>query len=266
MKKAGRPGAKSVVSRSLFSLPAVQALILQVVSFFTVLLINSVIWVVFGVSVGPIISSIMQGGCASLLSRWRRLAPWWLVIQFLFPVVLVLALALQLPPSLFLCAFLFFLFLYWSTIRTQVPFYPSGLPVWNAVSELLPADRNIALVDIGSGLGGLTLNLAHRFPSSRFVGVEIAPLPWLISAMRARLQSSTAYFTRGDYNQLHFADYDVVFAYLSPAAMPALWQKAKSEMRPETLLISYEFAIPDVQPTTVLSPSKNGANLYVFRM
>jgi hypothetical protein len=266
VKKAGRPGAKSAVSRSVFSLPAVQALILQVVSFFIVLLINSVIWAVFGASVGPILSASMQGVCASLLSRWRGLAPWWLVIQFLFPVVLVLALALQLPPSLFLFAFLVFLFLYWSTFRTQVPFYPSGLSVWNAVAELLPTDRNIALVDIGSGLGGLTLHLARRFPSNRFIGVEIAPLPWLVSAVRARLTTSVAKFNRGDYNQLHFADYDVVFAYLSPAAMPALWQKAKTEMRSGTLLISYEFAIPNVQPSTVLLPTPNGVNLYVFRM
>jgi hypothetical protein len=266
VKKVRRRGAKSAAPKSIFSLPAVQALFLQVSSFFIVLLVNSIIWAIFDVSVPPVVAAFMQGGCAAGLSYWRGLAPWWLAIQFFFPVVLISALALQLPPSLFLFAFLFFLFLYWSTFRTQVPFYPSGLSVWNEVAGLLPHDRDIALVDIGSGLGGLTLNLARRFPDSHFIGIEIAPLPWLVSAVRARMTNSGARFKRNDYNNLQFVDYDVVFAYLSPVAMPSLWQKARAEMRPGSLLLSYEFDIPDVQPSAVLLPDSNGVNLYVFRM
>jgi predicted O-methyltransferase YrrM len=71
---------------------------------------------------------------------------------------------------------------------------------------------------------------------------------------------------RGDYGRLDFADYDVVFAYLSPAAMPALWSKARAEMRPGTLLLSYEFPIPGVQSHVTSSFDARGCAVYGWHM
>lgn len=252
--------------KTVLRLPAVHALFLQIFSFPVTLL------GVFGVAamldrpIGLLIAAIIQGGSAAALSHWRGLAPWWVAIQFFFPVLLVIALSLQLPPSFFLFAFLFFLLLYWSTFRTQVPFYPSGSSVPDAVAALLPSGRDICFIDIGSGLGGLVLKLAGRFPDGRFTGIEIAPLPWLVSWMRARMSRSRAHFARGDYGDLDFAAYDVIFAYLSPVAMPGLWEKAQSEMREGALLLSYEFAIAGVVPSLVLSPEPTGISLYGFRI
>ncbi|HCY62934.1 MAG TPA: SAM-dependent methyltransferase [Oxalobacteraceae bacterium] len=213
----------------------------------------------------PLVAALLQGGIAASLSAWRRLAIWWLPIQLLFPSALVVALDLRLPPSLFLGLFLFFLLLYWSSFRTQVPYYPSTRPVWRAVVGLLPA-RPLRCIDIGSGFGGLVLELAALRPDSRVEGIELAPLPWLASSVRARCTRSRARFRRGDYLDLDFAGYDVVFAYLSPAAMPVLWEKAHSEMRPGALLLSYEFLMSGRAPDIALQPRHGGAVLYGWRM
>jgi hypothetical protein len=267
VKETGQPGVRPGKSpESVLQAPAVQALLLQVLSLIFVLLLNVAVAALWHVSLGLLVSACVQGACAALLAQRRRLAPWWLAIQLLFPVALVVTLSWRLPPVIFLVAFLFFLLLYWTTFRTQVPFYPSGPAVWDKVAGLLPGDREFALVDIGSGLGGLILHLAPRFPRGRFAGVELAPLPWAISALRARMTANPAHFYRQDYHELNLADYDVVFAYLSPAAMPALWRKARSEMRKGSTLISYEFAIPDVESSMTISPLKNGAALYIFHL
>ena len=44
------------------------------------------------------------------------------------------------------------------------------------------------------------------------------------------------------------AQYDVVFAYLSPAPMKRLWRKARAEMRRGTVFISSTFAVPEQSP------------------
>lgn len=207
-------------------------------------------------------AALLQGVLAAALARWRRLASWWIAIQLLFPVALLALLAVGLPPALYLALFLFLLLLYWSTFRTQVPFYPSRPAVWNAVASYLPADRPVRCIDIGSGLGGLVLALAARRPDCHFTGIEVAPLPWLISWLRARLGRSRATFVRGNYDHLDFADFDVVFAYLSPAAMPALWRKAQHEMRSGTLLLSLEFPVDDVAPQIIVLPDPQGPVLY----
>lgn len=209
-------------------------------------------------------AAVLQGGFAALLAWRLRLAPWWSAICLLFPLALYGANDLDLPPWLFLAVFLFMLVLFWSTFRTQVPYYPSGQPAWAAVAGQLPQGRAIRVIDIGSGLGGLVLYLARRRPDINATGIELAPLPWLASYLRARLGGSRARFIRGDYESLDFGGYDAVFAYLSPAAMTALWRKARREMRAGSMLMSYEFAIQDAPPTVSLYLQDTGRTLYIW--
>ncbi len=243
--------------------PAVQALLLQLLAY--PLTLAAVFFLArAGMPPGAEGAALLQGAFACLLARLRKLAVWWLAIELAFPLTLVQALALHVNPLLFLGAFVFLLLLFWSTFRTQVPYYPSGPRVWDEVARLLPQGRPVCAIDIGSGLGGLVLELARRRPESTFVGIELAPLPWLVSRLRARLGASSARFVRGDYEQLDFANYDAVFAYLSPAAMSALWRKAAREMRPGAILLSYEFLITEKAPDMSIVPMGRGPALYVW--
>jgi hypothetical protein len=253
-------------------LPAVRALLLQCLAFPLTL---ATVWLLAraGLSQSWIMQSwlgvtLVQGAWASLLSWRAGLASWWRAIQLLFPPVLLLARgaadALALPPAAFLAVFVFLLLLYWSTFRTQVPYYPSGRRVWETVAGQLPADRPLRVIDIGSGLGGLVLDLARRRPDCDVSGIELAPLPWLASRLRAWLARSPAYFLRGDYDSLNFGNYDVVFAYLSPAAMMALWRKAEAEMRPGSMLLSYEFTIPGREPDLRLVTTDSRKILHIW--
>jgi hypothetical protein len=255
------------VSLALFRIwraPAVQALLLQCAAlplcWLTAVLLSSM---QVDLTLGA--AALLQGALAAALSRWRGLAPWWLAIELLFPLALVAGASLRLPPWLFLAGFGALLLVYWSTFRTQVPYYPSGKRAWDAVAGLLPQDRPLCVIDIGSGLGGLVLDLARRRPESTFAGIELAPLPWLVSWLRAPLAGGNARFVRGDYEQLDLGDYDVVFAYLSPAAMGALWCKASAEMRPGALLLSYEFGIGEKAPDVTIAPAGRGPLLYGWR-
>lgn len=206
----------------------------------------------------------LQGALAALLARWLGMAVWWWLIQLVFPLGIYFALALHIPPGVFLGAFLIFFALYWHTFRTQVPYYPSHRAVWDAIVPLLPTDRSIRLIDIGSGLGGLVLNLAARRPESAIIGVELAPLPWLISWLRGHFKHSSAKFLRADYATLNFSEFDVVFAYLSPAVMTNLWEKSCAEMRPGSLLLSYEFNIDQQSPDLIIQTECMRMPLYAW--
>jgi len=192
------------------------------------------------------------GLIASGFTYFAKLARWWLVIQFLFAPALVAALAFNIPPHFFLGAFAIMLLVFWNTYRTQVPLYLSSEKVWRALENFLPdsnSDKNFTFIDIGSGLGGVLTHLAGTRPDGIYSGVESAPLPFLWSWLRIRL---------GGYRQcrVHWgslwdcdlSQYDVVFAYLSPAPMSRLWQKAQAEMRPGALFISSTFSVPGHKP------------------
>lgn len=243
--------------------PALKALLIQVLAFPLMLLL------VYGMArAGATMSlpvvALLQGVLAALMTWRAGLARWWCAISLLFAPALLGASLLALPPLFFLLVFVFLLSLYWSTFRTQVPFYPSGPAVWQAVAELIAERPGVRCVDIGSGLGGLVLELARRRPDGLFCGIELAPLPWLLSRLRALAGGSRARFLRGDYDALDFGHYDVVFAYLSPAAMAALWIKAEREMLPGGMLLSYEFKIAAREPDKTIAATEGGPLLYLW--
>lgn len=243
--------------------PALKAVLIQALAFPLML---GLVFLLARAGVGMTLLSValLQGLLAALITWRTGLARWWCAIGLLFAPALLAASVLELPPLLFLLVFIFLLGLYWSTFRTQVPFYPSGPAVWREVAQLIADRPGVRLVDIGSGLGGLVLDLARRRPDGRFCGIELAPLPWLVSWLRARLQGCGASFVRGDYAALDFARYDVVFAYLSPAAMAALWRQAEKQMLPGSMLVSYEFRIAARVPDKTIAATERGALLYVW--
>lgn len=238
-------------TRRWWQAPALRALLAQCAAYPLTL---ATVWLLARAGLPPswFTVALAQGAWAALLSWRAGLAPWWRAIQFLFPPSVLLARmvaeGLALPPAAFLAVFLFLLLLYWSTFRTQVPYYPSGRGVWDLVAAELPRQRPLRVIDIGSGLGGFVLDLARRRPDCMVEGIELAPLPWFATRLRAALTRSRARFLLGDYENVNFGHYDAVFAYLSPAAMEGLWQKAQAEMRPGSLLFSYEFTVPGRQP------------------
>lgn len=208
---------------------------------------------------------LLQATLSVMLAIVVNLDRWWRFILFFFPIAAWVLHGLQLPSWIYLVGFLFSLSLFWTTFRTQVPFYPSRLKVWLQVETLMPKNKSIRMIDIGSGLGDLSMYLANKRPDSRFQGIEIAPLPWLISIVRAFVKKSGVRFSFGDYNTLNFAEYDIIFAYLSPAAMPGLWQKAQAEMVKGSQLVSYEFVIPNVTPSKVLQINASTPPIYVWQ-
>jgi hypothetical protein len=248
--------------------PAAVALCLQAAAFGAMLLIVSPLAGVaeFDLSVPWLV--LGTGLLAAALSWRAGLAPWWWAMQLLFAPALALFLSLQLQPYWFLAAFLLLASVYWNSYRTQVPLYLSSRLVRQEVEKLLPAKAGFSFIDLGSGLGGMLAHLAAARPDGTFHGIEAAPLPFLLSWLRikgrGRNNCSVAW---GDLWSDNLADYDVVFAYLSPVPMPALWRKAREEMRPGTLFVSNTFVVTQAAAAqTIKLDDLHGSTLHVWRM
>lgn len=262
--------------------PAVTALLLQFTAFVLVVLGVRLT----GLQLSPLVFASLCGLLAAAFSHFAGLARWWVPIQLLFAPALVFMLALSIPPDVFLGAFLVLLAVYWSTFRTQVPLYLSSNKVWRALEAQLPAPHpipspgaggggkpNFRFIDLGSGLGGVLTHLARARPDGHYSGVESAPLPFLWSWLRIRLggyrNCNVQWGSIWDDKlaACNLAQYDVVFAYLSPVPMERLWRKARAEMRPGTVFISSTFAVPGQTPhDAVQMDDLHRSTLLIWRM
>jgi hypothetical protein len=211
--------------------------------------------------------ALLQGVFAASLGRVLGMNAWWLPMHALFAPGLVWALEFGLPPAYALAAFCVLASVYWGVSRTRVPLFPSSRAAARAVAGLLPRGRSFTFLDLGCGLGGVLAFLARERPAGRYHGIEAAPVPFLLSRLRAALGPQSCRVSWGDFSVLDLGRYDVVYAYLSPAAMSDVWRKARREMRSGSLLISNSFAVPGVPPAlTVATGAPGDSSLLVWRM
>lgn len=194
----------------------------------------------------------LQGVLAAVLGMRLGLSRWWGPINLAFVPALLVLYGLALPAWSYGVLFFLVLLFNWNSFGERVPLYLSGEPTERELAEILKSlGRPFVFVDLGCGLGGTIARLAKRFPDSRFEGVETAPLSFVVAWMRALARSNCRVRYRNLWKQ-DLSTFDVVYCFLSPAPMPAIWRKASAEMPANGLLISNSFAIPGVEPARVI--------------
>ena len=210
------------------------------------------------------VAACLQGVLAAALAWWWRMPRWWVLIELVFGPAAVAALALQLPPWIWLAAFVLMLLVFWRTDDSRVPLYMTNGVAASRVAQLLPAEP-CEVIDLGCGDGSLLRQLALARPDCRFVGYEHAPLTWLWAWLLCRRLPHVS-VRRGSFWDQSLQPYAVVYAFLSPAPMERLWHKARTELRPSAWLISNSFEVPGVKPRSVVRVSdKRQTLLYCYQ-
>jgi len=206
------------------------------------------------------------GGVALLLAILTRQPWWWRLIHAVFMPLTWAAQGLAIDPGWFLLAFILLLLVYRGALSGQIPLYLSNRQTVTALGRLIERDDAQSILDLGAGLGSTLIPLADAWPERRFSGVENAPLTWLSSRLLG-IGRPNLELRQGDLWRTSLAGQDLVYAFLSPAPMERLWQKARAEMRPGSLLVSNSFAAPGVEPTEQIDiPGSPSRTLYCYRM
>ena len=209
-----------------------------------------------------------QGVVAGVLGARWGLARWWWPLNLLAPLAAGAALMLALPSWVYPMAFVALAVVFWNASSDRVPLYLSNRKTWRAIGDLLPGTEGGQCLDLGSGIGGLTIHLAARRPEMRFRGIESAPLPFALSWLRLKAaRRANAGFVYGNFWTHDLGGYDVVYAFLSPAPMTRLYEKVRAEMKPGSLFISNSFTVPDIDPDDIIEvDDRRRTKLLVWRV
>jgi hypothetical protein len=207
-----------------------------------------------------------QAISASAASFALRQPAWWVPIHLLFAPAALTMLTLQLPSWLYLLAVLMLGLVFWGTIKGDVPLFLSSTAVNDALKIIVDHEQAQSFIDLGAGIGSVTSSLAAQRPEMTVEAWERAPIPWLLAKWRSRNQQNCSVI-RKSFWDCDLSIYDVVFAFLSPAPMPQLGEKALREMHPGSMLISSTFPVPEWEPESILTlEDAMRTTLYCYRI
>lgn len=206
------------------------------------------------------------GGVALLFASLTRQPWWWRLIHTFFAPLAWGVGALAVDPGWFLLAFILMLLVYRGAVTGQIPLYLSNGATAAALSRLMQDQGpGLRFIDLGAGVGSVLRPLAKGQPGARFTGVENAPATWLLGYLRTA-GLSNCNWRWGDIWSVDLAQYDVVYAFLSPTPMPELWAKVESEMAPGSVFISNSFPVPEIDASAIVEiDDARRTRLYCYR-
>jgi hypothetical protein len=196
---------------------------------------------------------ISSGVIGAILGRILKLPNWWVPINFVFPIATYLCLSSSIPAWVYPSCFSILILIYWNAAGERVPLYLSNSTTWRAIGDLT-SQQSGAFLDLGCGLGGIIFYLSKRYPEKRCIGIESAPLPFIIAKVRQLISSQTNIEIRyGNFWHQDFSTYGSIYAFLSPAPMEQLLEKISNEMPRGGLFISNSFATFKTRPSQIVT-------------
>lgn len=150
--------------------------------------------------------------------------------------------------------------------------YPPPIPSSGRLKEKVLADictflesrKNMVLMDLGSGWGTLLVPLAKRFPQHRFIGIERAFLPYIISTLRA-YNLPNLKFERGDIFTTDISQADVVYCFLMQKIMNRLEPRLQKELKSGACVYSCRFPCPNWPPQQTVSFGNKFNTYFIYR-
>jgi hypothetical protein len=150
-------------------------------------------------------------------------------------------------------------------IMTNVPFLSSPQSAEKLLLEICALKEGDVLYDIGSGNGTIVYAMAKRYPHAHCVGIEMAPLPQLLTWIRTRIDPlPNVSFIGKDARQVPLHEATHVYTYLLPNMMEKLYPKLVAELRLGTKLFSCDFTFKQKSPASITQTKDHKLYLYEF--
>lgn len=253
----------SAIEKKMQKFPLIAVLVTQVFVLF--ILRNALM--LLGLKVQASTFVLAQSfACAFVVKKILRLPHWLATIAFLLPPLFYLC-SITFGSSatpIYGAAFIFLALTFSHTLKERVPLYLTNTKTAEALKELIDQEKAKSFLDLGSGTGGVVRAMASE--KVKAVGVESAPILWLYSGALSLFCGKGSIWRKNIW-KTDLSEFDLVYAFLSPAVMENLWEKVQKEMRPGTLLVSNSFVVPGIKASQILTLlDGRKTKLYLYRI
>ncbi len=165
------------------------------------------------------------------------------------------------PNWVWLLLLLLLLLLYPFNAWRDAPLFPTPVHALRDLPQSAPLPGGARVLDAGSGLGDGLTALREAYPQCQLHGIEWS---WPLRAISA-LRCPWARVRQGDIWRADWSPYVLVYLFQRPESMARAAQKAGTQMRPGSWLVSLEFEVKDWVPSATLN-APDGRPVWVYQI
>ena len=154
------------------------------------------------------------------------------------------------------------------TVLTGISPVPTTPSVKAEMLAAAPNPVHGAILDLGSGWGGLAFAFARKYPHSQVIGYELSPIPWCFCRIRQWFRpQSNLMFRRIDYRKVPFDQASLIVCYLFGRGMRELRPKFEHELQAGCWVISNTFAVPGWVPDRIrVAKDQYATQVFVYEL
>ncbi len=122
--------------------------------------------------------------------------------------------------------------------------------------EKIVEKEDLTVISFGSGRSGFLHGIAKRYPAARLLlGVEDHFFAFLVAKFQVLLRKTNIRVRWSHFYEIEVKEADLIYCYFENISfLRSMGRKFKFECRPDTLVISNGFPIPDLEPFKVIEP------------
>jgi predicted O-methyltransferase YrrM len=149
------------------------------------------------------------------------------------------------------------------TFATGAGYEPVPNKILDLMIQMSHPSKGQRIYDLGSGFGRIIIRVAQT-TGATCVGVDVDPIKvwWTRRAIRAKGLAGQVSVVRSNLLDADISQADMVFVFLWEGIMQKLGEKAKKEMKPGSLIVSYYHKIIGWQPEAEDAKHR----VYVYRV
>lgn len=151
----------------------------------------------------------------------------------------------------------------WGFYTTRVPYIRSNRHDTLHLLSKVPMQPGSVFYDLGSGDGRVVF-LAEKVYGVKSVGFETTVWAYLHAVLKKYKTGSLAVFRRENFFEHSWSEANLVYCFLYPPLMGRVERKFLQDCRPGTILVSRDFALPNLEPVEVVDFTYPH-NAYIYR-
>lgn len=166
----------------------------------------------------------------------------------------------------------FQLYLLYAIIISKNCKYPPAVPSFGNMKKIaireaekiLSANKNMKIVDLGCGTGGLLLPLAKKFTNHSFTGIDWDNIALSICRSRSKKIKNIS-LVKENFLNSDLSEYDLILCFLDTKAIDELNKVLKNKIKNEAIILSLAFEMKDLELLEEWNAKSYGMPLKVYK-